>query len=1043
MAVSRSIISVLLVLFQVVEANAETCECTNCACSSILQLTVLGINLWMLIGFIILIIFIIAFTLFYFLLERNKRELVVSRRNVLLNVGKPSKFEDIRIQFREMKFRLFKKIALFSSNYPFFVITLGVIIVAFLSHWLKEMTILTDPVDLWTPTNSEALKQKQYFESNFGPVPRETKVIISYHREPSSHPENGDLSSYVLSKNVLKKVLTLQNKISGIKIWDDANSDYVTLGDVCDTPLGPENKDCDVRSVLNYWQNQQERLDKETTDETGKRVDYRDHLQACLSNPSLWNDNTSLQLPCVGPLGQVVKPESVIGGYKGSHIEEATAIFITIPLNEYISDNDPRLRKAMMWEKAFLKFMTNYSIGDELNISYSAKRSLQDEVSLVNKKSTTLTILVAYTATLLYMVLALGEDHSSKLITLPTSIVISLTGILLILASVISAFGLAVSCDYVISPIAIQIVPFLALSVGGSNIFIIMQRYQKFFPIRTSDFDHKDHLSNALGLTAPALTAATFSEALAFYLASIITETPAIKTFAICAAISVMLNFLFQITVLISVIELSYRYHDQLCKLLHCLAKKLDDAMTDEEPAEKESGKLYQVMFKYYVPIITSPATRYLVVLGCAIFTYISLTLITQLEVGLDGRNTVPETSYLHQYLDDVDEYSKLGTPVYFVVKSGYNYSTVEGQDKICSEHECQLNSLTAQIKNATFNSDSTKIAQSATSWLDDYLTWTDAKGQDMSNFLKQFLAEPPTAECPTGGKLLADSVQINRAGSIGATYFATYQTTLVTSKDYLMAYDKANQLAGNIEEVLNENIQSALKTYEVFAYSNFHVFYAQFQNVVIVTMKSLAVTLIVMFLVKGILLGLSLLVAPLITAALALFTINLLGLLSLLGIAFSDVVLVNVIISVGVAGEIFTHIADSYSSYAGNEETTKSKQIRDTVSNTGSSLLAGSLIPKLLTFCSLALLKSQLVQTYFFQIYLGLLGLAVVYSLLFVPVLLSFVGPLLQPTPTEIRLLALTNYSGTTGASDTSEITPLQPSAGQSAPSAPSASNQ
>lgn len=160
----------------------------------------------MLIGFIILIIFIIAFTLFYFLLERNKRELVVSRRNVLLNVGKPSKFEDIRIQFREMKFRLFKNIALFSSNYPFFVITLGVIVVAFLSHWLKEMTILTDPVDLWTPTNSEALKQKQYFESNFGPVPRQTKVIISYHRKPSSHPENGDLSSYVLSKNVLKKV---------------------------------------------------------------------------------------------------------------------------------------------------------------------------------------------------------------------------------------------------------------------------------------------------------------------------------------------------------------------------------------------------------------------------------------------------------------------------------------------------------------------------------------------------------------------------------------------------------------------------------------------------------------------------------------------------------------------------------------------------------------------------------------------------------------------------------------------------------------------
>lgn len=47
-------------------------------------------------------------------------------------------------------------------------------------------------------------------------------------------------------------------------------------------------------------------------------------------------------------------------------------------------------------------------------IFYSFQRSLDDEVSSINKKSTSLTILVAYSATLVYMIFALGEDHSKK-----------------------------------------------------------------------------------------------------------------------------------------------------------------------------------------------------------------------------------------------------------------------------------------------------------------------------------------------------------------------------------------------------------------------------------------------------------------------------------------------------------------------------------------------------------------------------------------------------------------------------------------------------
>lgn len=56
------------------------------------------------------------------------------------------------------------------------------------------------------------------------------------------------------------------------------------------------------------------------------------------------------------------------------------------------------------------------------------------------------------------------------------------------------------------------------------------------------------------------------------------------------------------------------------------------------------------------------------------------------------------QDSYVLDYLMTMGEYMKVGPPVYFVATSGFNYSSMQGQNKICGGSGCNADSLTQQI---------------------------------------------------------------------------------------------------------------------------------------------------------------------------------------------------------------------------------------------------------------------------------------------------------------------------------------------------------
>jgi hypothetical protein len=82
--------------------------------------------------------------------------------------------------------------------------------------------------------------------------------------------------------NFYKQVLDLQQSIQKMAV--EFKGENVTLQDICFQPLAPDNTECTIQSILEYWQNDHDKLDKTKYDDyTGAFLlgDYLDHFSDC------------------------------------------------------------------------------------------------------------------------------------------------------------------------------------------------------------------------------------------------------------------------------------------------------------------------------------------------------------------------------------------------------------------------------------------------------------------------------------------------------------------------------------------------------------------------------------------------------------------------------------------------------------------------------------------------------------------------------------------------------------------------------------------
>ncbi|XP_061110400.1 NPC intracellular cholesterol transporter 1 isoform X2 [Conger conger] len=901
---------------------------------------------------------------------------------------------------------------------PLPVVMSTLVLVTACSVGLAYMRITTNPVDLWSSPGSQAHRDKDYFDTHFGPFFRTEQLIITttldlpFNFSPYFGGPDVPFGA-VLDKGVLHQVLDLQDAVENLEA--SYGGEIVKLKDICLAPLAPYNDNCTILSVLNYFQNSHAVLDHWKGDDFFTYADFHSHFLYCVSAPASLNDTGMLHDPCLGTYGGPIFPWLVLGGYDGTNYNNATALVITFPVNNYHNDSE-KLGKALAWETEFVEFMKNYS-NPNLTIAFSSERSIEDEINRESNSDIS-TIAGSYAIMFIYISLALGHIRSLRRLPVDSKISLGIAGIIIVLSSVSCSLGIFSYAGIPLTLIVIEVIPFLVLAVGVDNIFIIVQTYERDERMPQETLDQQ--IGRILGDVAPSMFLSSLSETVAFFLGAL-SNMPAVRTFSLFAGLAVFIDFLLQISCFVSLLGLDIKRQEaNRLDILCCVA-------LPEGQEQKTDGCLYWFFKKIYAPFILKEWVRPIVVAVFVAMLSFSIAVTNKVEIGLDQTLSMPDDSFVLKYFTNLSTYLHTGAPVYFVVEDGHDYRTLEGQNSVCGGVGCYNDSLVQQVYAASQISNYTRIGFTPSSWLDDYFDWVKPQstccryynstgafcnasvvdkscvhcrpltpegklrpeGEDFMKFLPMFLSDNPNPKCGKGGHAAYSSgVDLTKNNTdVGATYFMTYHTILKTSADFIAAMKMSRELADNITHTMSLQGKSS----RVFPYSVFYVFYEQYLTIAYDTAFNLGMSLAAIFVVSTVLLGFEMWSALLVSLTIAMILVNMFGLMWLWNISLNAVSLVNLVMSCGISVEFCSHIVRAFSV---STRASRVERAEEALAHMGSSVFSGITLTKFGGILILALSKSQIFQIFYFRMYLAIVLLGATHGLIFLPVLLSYAGP-------------------------------------------------
>ncbi|XP_040897817.1 NPC1-like intracellular cholesterol transporter 1 [Toxotes jaculatrix] len=921
------------------------------------------------------------------------------------------------------------------ASYPLTVLLVSFVVVAAFSAGLKSIELTTDPVELWSAPNSRARQEKDFHDKHFDPFFRTNQLILTAPDRKGQIYDSllfGQQNfSGLVSKDLIIELLELQERIRNIEFWSEDLNRTANLKDVCFAPLNPSNPsltDCAVNSLPQYFQNSLDNINaKVNMTELGvtREVDWRDHLIYCLNSPLSFKDITDLGMSCMADYGAPVFPYLAVGGYKNDDYTSAQAFILTFSLNNYVRDN-PKFKVAMQWEKEFLKTVQEYQKNPATNFTfaYMAERSLEDEINRTTAEDIPI-FMISYAVIFVYIAVALGEYSSWKRVLVDSKFLVGLGGILVVGCSVLASMGFYSWIGIPSSLVILQVVPFLVLAVGADNIFIFVLEYQR--DVRRPGEKREEQIGRVLGNVAPSMLLCSLSESVCFFLGALSTM-PAVKSFALYAALAVLMDFVLQMTAFVALLSLDARRQDNnRCELLCCAT------VSTQRPNKPNEGFLLPFMRKYYAPVLLHRYTRIIVMFVFIFMFCASLFLMFNVTVGLDQELAMPKGSYMLKYFQYLYKYFEVGVPVYFVTKGGFNYTTVEGMNAICSSVGCDQFSLTQKIQYATNYPDRSYLAIPANSWVDDFIDWLNPGSrccrlytigpnagkfcpasqsaflcgrkcmanpsdgvlrptvEQFNRFLPDFLGNRPDLQCPKGGLGAYDKAVVKDAsGEIIASRFMAYHTPLTNSQEYTAALLKARELAHNITRSMR-NISGTSSDFEVFPYTITNVFYEQYLTIVPEGLFNISLCLLPTFVVCCLLLGLDLRSGLLNVITIIMIVIDTVGVMTLWSIDYNAVALINLVTAVGISVEFVSHMTRSF---ALSTKPTHVERAKEATANMGSAVFAGVAMTNLPGILVLAFAKAQLIQIFFFRLNLVITLLGMAHGLIFLPVLLSYFGP-------------------------------------------------
>ncbi|XP_026752519.2 NPC intracellular cholesterol transporter 1 homolog 1b-like [Galleria mellonella] len=966
---------------------------------------------------------VITITIFAFLtVSRSEIRVIESKEN------EKTMQPNILIRLFES---VFSSIGSMASTHHILVIMLTTWIVFGMVFGVMNLKISSNPLELWSAPDSRSRQELNYFNSRFGPFYRAAQVFLTINKEPFE--VNNNTYGPAFRFEAVQELVTLENRIRNI----GRDTGGVTLEQVCYAPLrtrGSEQRieECVSMSVLTY-------VGEDVNNET-----YLDSIQNCLNN--------YYSFDCLADWGGGAEPEITFGGYD-DNVYDANTLLINFPLTNHLLEEN--LAPVLEWELKLIEFLQHYEVTDKpdfIDLAYGTERSIEDEIERVSVAEA-IPIAISYILMFVYVAVALGNVRNCKTWLIDSKISVAISSILVVVAAVFCGMGVMGYTEVTVTLLAINVIPFFVLSVGIDNVFLMVNTIHDIENNLKSYSDYDENFSfeskrrfvfkKMMAIVGPSIFVTSVTQITCFAIGTL-TNFPAVKSFAIFATFSMAFLFVFQITTIIAILSINYKRESKnRFDIFCCIQKKIlndDYPLLSDAPYESITKRLMEP----YAKILLHWRVKFVVVVLFMIMLFCSILMIPGLEVGLDQELALPRDSYVYKYLQAVNQLMKIGPPVFFVVKSGLNYSNIEHQNVICGGQLCYDDSLATQIFLSVQHSDITYMARSSNSWIDDFFDWTGLTGacckfnatdgsfcpstdtspecqycqikrdewannlrpgvEAFDEYIPFFLQDPPNEICNKGGLAsyfnnVIYVLDSNGHATVLDSNFMAYHTTLATSQDYISAVYYGYELSENITRAIKNHTGLDI---EVFPYSVFYVYYEQYLTMWRDTFMSLGFCILGAFVFNLFASGFNFLTTFCVIFTTLLIVLNMMGLMYIWNINLNPVSLINLIVSIAIGVEFCSHIGHAFAT----SNAPRSDRVEDAIKKVGSTIITGITFTNIPVIV-LAFSYTEIIEIFFFRMFFSLVIIGFIHGMIFFPVLLSYANNLGQSSKNKVSTTA------------------------------------
>ncbi|XP_069951253.1 patched domain-containing protein 3-like [Cherax quadricarinatus] len=882
---------------------------------------------------------------------------------------------------------------------PYLFLLFCLVITAFCCIGITKFNQETRPFKLWTPENSDFIKVMEWQEENF---PSDLRINMAIYE-----------SENVLDKHVLLEMLKIHEVVVDTKTtsatWESVCAQVPTLSTAS---FGRWRRDITEETVPNQY--------SKVTTELPTTVRMKSLRQAVDNENNDGGIDWSLVLPrnsyCefIESMKEACLESSILEvfGYDHDYISSLSQqqiikqintvdtsavtgfpINITTFLGKVETDTEGQIVKAgssrqtwftkinrtaigrgnyindvgtgsqvdavtYEWEQKFINNVLNDTERPPNVSLYLMASSSFGTVSGENVLNDLQYLSLGFGIVFVYVVIMLGKFNMVE-----QRPVLSIIGLSCVGLAVGVSYGLCSAINIPYGPVN-SILPFLLLGLGIDDMFVIMQAWNNLSPQEMKQ-ELNERVGYALKHAGVSITVTSVTDFAAFAIGST-TMLPALRSFCLYAAVGIASVYFFQATFFVAFLSIDQRrLEDTRHGLLWCWK------LNNWTPNRCSQIDLCQTFFTHvYANLLFLLPVKIFVLAATAVLACVSAWGLSNLRQEFDPIWFLPQDSYLYKYFIKQNHYYP---------SSGEQGSVYFGDMNLFLEL-FNIDLLTTRLK------ESETIVE-VDSWYDKYKWYWKKQGytvpdpqqseEEFLDQLSQFLFSPNGSPYRSRNFRFSSNLNCTQMAPTVTISSINYRHTLMsTSKEEIKAMESIKSIVREINF-----------TGYVYAWSRSYGEWETNQVIEEELYRNMGLALAVVFIMTLLLIA-SLVTSIMVLVCVLLTLVDVGALMHWWGLTIDTVSCIDLVLAIGLCVDYAAHVGHTFMTIAG----TRDERAKNTVATIGPAVLNGGFS----TFLSIVFLANSGSHVFlsFFKIFFGVCIYGLYHGLVFLPVLLSVVGP-------------------------------------------------